>query len=684
MKKWCTLLLLVLSVNLINAQNYVLTADDVVIVDGYIVACNALQSVNIEIPSAINGQEIVGIAEPEDGGEGGVFRSKNIQSLKFSETIKYIGSYSFADNSITNLDFSQAYNLDSIGNNAFSDNPISSIDFSNCVNLSKIGSFVFCSASVESFILPGIAGQKWYGFELGQAEPEIPASISDVGDMVSACTYLIYKKEVHVSEDNPYILADSDVETSGSMIYAVNHKFIGKYILIPESFDNVEIKSIVWNSTAKAGAFSNLGLLGVTLPQSIEYINKYSFANNSIQSVNFSQLSKLKLIGEYAFAGNPMTYFILPENTSEDAFAGWIDSNGQLYNSGDTIRDFTLSYEVYLTEASLIINIIGDFDHATITINDKTYISNGHTSIPSLSNGKYPYTIEADGYLVFYDTVEINGSRQIVFAELEETPYDSPFGVENSSYNVLQIIPDAFMTDSIFYVEDISILNQVYKTFRSRERAGDFYIRVSSDYSKIYQYINDAEYLVMDLDLEKNDTFLLHYENSADTILVDSVYYVDSKKHVRLNFLENEFGFERFEFIEGLGTNHGLFYQNTAPFDFYEKWFLLLCAYRDGENFYINHFNEFSGHCAVSHLLNTDENTLDCRTVVYPNPVVDILTINNINGIERIELYDLSGRQVEIVKHNIAKLDLSYLEPGDYLLKVVRTAGTQVVKISKW
>jgi len=72
--------------------------------------------------------------------------------------------------------------------------------------------------------------------------------------------------------------------------------------------------------------------------------------------------------------------------------------------------------------------------------------------------------------------------------------------------------------------------------------------------------------------------------------------------------------------------------------------------------------------------------TSDVRLVVYPNPVVDILHIENpTNELLIVEIYTLSGVRIATFTNVTNTIDLSQLPSGTYLLRV----GTRVVRIVK-
>lgn len=70
---------------------------------------------------------------------------------------------------------------------------------------------------------------------------------------------------------------------------------------------------------------------------------------------------------------------------------------------------------------------------------------------------------------------------------------------------------------------------------------------------------------------------------------------------------------------------------------------------------------------------------------IYPNPVSDVLNIENKNAIESIEIYDANGKLIRTVvqKGNNASVKLSDLVPGSYVAKIKTRKDNQTVKFIK-
>jgi len=67
---------------------------------------------------------------------------------------------------------------------------------------------------------------------------------------------------------------------------------------------------------------------------------------------------------------------------------------------------------------------------------------------------------------------------------------------------------------------------------------------------------------------------------------------------------------------------------------------------------------------------------------IYPNPVKDILTIDSQKAVEKIEVYDLSGKKAMEVTGQ-KQVNMSSLAPGTYILRAVLGKTVETVKIIK-
>ncbi|SDQ19755.1 Por secretion system C-terminal sorting domain-containing protein [Chryseobacterium soldanellicola] len=70
---------------------------------------------------------------------------------------------------------------------------------------------------------------------------------------------------------------------------------------------------------------------------------------------------------------------------------------------------------------------------------------------------------------------------------------------------------------------------------------------------------------------------------------------------------------------------------------------------------------------------------------IYPNPVLDVLNIEDTKTVKSIEIYDLNGKLIknESINNKKASVRLSDLIPGVYTAKIVSDKGNQTVKFIK-
>lgn len=88
---------------------------------------------------------------------------------------------------------------------------------------------------------------------------------------------------------------------------------------------------------------------------------------------------------------------------------------------------------------------------------------------------------------------------------------------------------------------------------------------------------------------------------------------------------------------------------------------------------------------SITQVLGTAEASLSTAKV-YPNPVSDVLNIEDTRTIKSIEIYDLNGKllKTESVKSNKnISIRLSDLVPGTYTAKISSDKGNQVIKFIK-
>ena len=244
--------------------------------------------------------------------------------------------------------------------------------------------------------------------------------------------------------------------------------------------------------------------------------------------------------------------------------------------------------------------------------------------------------------------------------------YKSVFGSESTSWNQLFRGTNGDFTDSLYVVGDTIINSKKYRIIdvlggeTSSVYKNEYYLYETADHSKVYQYFPEKshpymlkrEFLVMDLNLNVNDSFQLEsgYSNDIlDKTTVDSVFIdIQNRKHIRFanSFVHDLWSEkERFEFIESVGTTIGLAYQ-SKNFYFAFKENYILCNHHNDT---VNYFSKISGgRCSRFLRTNLIEIKEDCYKVEY-NQNNSMLTIKSTNidlGDYNLEIYNANGKLI--------------------------------------
>ena len=181
--------------------------------------------------------------------------------------------------------------------------------------------------------------------------------------------------------------------------------------------------------------------------------------------------------------------------------------------------------------------------------------------------------------------------------------------------------------------------------------------------------IDTLEFLIMDLSLSVDDTFLIYQPwNEVLTSIIDSVYYISGVKHVQTDY--HFWGSEEpLTFIEGIGTNYGLSYMH----DSYNMCHCLISINKDLDEVYSNS-NCFPPSVGYSPISN------ELQLSVFPNPANTHITIKgNFNEELEYEIYSLLGKKVMggIIDSSSIDVDLTELQSKPYIIRI----GNQSFKL---
>jgi hypothetical protein len=214
----------------------------------------------------------------------------------------------------------------------------------------------------------------------------------------------------------------------------------------------------------------------------------------------------------------------------------------------------------------------------------------------------------------------------------------------------------------------------------------NYYIRESEDASKLYLYNAQAneEYLISDIDLQEGDTFRAF--NAIAEGIVDSVYFKNELKHVRLSFPDGyytDFSEQPFTLIEGIGPNHWFIY----PYQFQTHQYVN--CFQNQTLFYKNTEAMFSYDLRLCPCGYFDRDAVAVKTIekendriLIQNSQVEILFSKKGNA--SVFLYDIYGNLL-YTKQTVASLNLviptDAYSRGTYILRIIHQDKDWINKI---
>ncbi|MFQ6600261.1 T9SS type A sorting domain-containing protein [Flavobacterium sp. C3NV] len=91
--------------------------------------------------------------------------------------------------------------------------------------------------------------------------------------------------------------------------------------------------------------------------------------------------------------------------------------------------------------------------------------------------------------------------------------------------------------------------------------------------------------------------------------------------------------------------------------------------------FYIS--TEYAGSTLRAANFEATQTVEIAKPVLYPNPVTNSLSITSASqNIEKVLIYNISGMLIKTADKNLENIDVSYLVPGTYLVKIYTTDGS--------
>ena len=362
---------------------YTLKDEDVEVVNGVITNCTYFSDLTnigslITIPSKLDGQDIVGIAQ-------NAFYNRGISELVLPAGIKNIGNWAFYGNEIIHLTLPNS--LETIGEYAFHYNCINTLSFEVTSKLDKIGMYAFGSNRLVKIDFPrsivNIEKEAFRNNLLLSISFETNSKLMAVGSQAFMDNWALVnftlpdpkangynhwldwsnnKYSSNLVVDNfesfykipiEYTLTDDDVVVVDGVIVSCKLSTANVNILtIPDKLDGQQIIGIgerVFQrmgligvnlpSSLKniyPGAFAENEIIKLTIPGGVEKIDNDAFYRNNINELVFEDDSKLMQIGGNAFALNKISSLTLPNNLN---YIGWGAFSYNRISNGIVIPD---------------------------------------------------------------------------------------------------------------------------------------------------------------------------------------------------------------------------------------------------------------------------------------------------------------------------------------------------------
>jgi hypothetical protein len=239
-----------------------------------------------------------------------------------------------------------------------------------------------------------------------------------------------------------------------------------------------------------------------------------------------------------------------------------------------------------------------------------------------------------------------------------------------SAQDTFYLVQDTILNGFTYKLVQAKMQASIYNAglFREDTILGKVWHRPLAPY--YFSFPDTVEQLLFDYSLSVGDSFLFRnvWMPNDTIIIVDTVYYdVFNRKNIKFSLFV---GHEPLTFIEGVGSNYGIMYQNHEYVLLWGQY--LLCYHRDGVQTYLNNFYNT---CLVhdgSPTIKTEAPNIQ----LFPNPIQDFLYIENPTAIDitQIKVYNNLGQKVMELPFS-ATLDFSQLSKGIYSIQLLNKQG---------
>jgi hypothetical protein len=207
----------------------------------------------------------------------------------------------------------------------------------------------------------------------------------------------------------------------------------------------------------------------------------------------------------------------------------------------------------------------------------------------------------------------------IIIPYITFAQYKSIFGENTTEWTVKHENLYGVMTDTLRVLNDTIVNDSVFRIITTPFKRIYIYENLIDGRLNYFTNHDHTLKLLMDLSLKPDDTFFVEGSWLAESgyFKVDSVFEKENRKHVRINLPLHYANNEKLTFIEGIGPNTGLSFQDSPSGELNPY---LLCHWRDDQQDYFNTFYE--GECYVFSSTQVDSEKKSVHFFdVFPNPV---------------------------------------------------------------
>ena len=180
-------------------------------------------------------------------------------------------------------------------------------------------------------------------------------------------------------------------------------------------------------------------------------------------------------------------------------------------------------------------------------------------------------------------------------------------------------------------------------------------------------YNGNSEILLYDFTANVGDSLVCGYGDYfvLDSISIEQIGGVDRKKFwfgLEYDFIGEPYAMETW--IEGIGSDFGLLY--CGSYYFCGGYYRALCFHQDGELIWQN--PEYDA-CVITSVEEINDKVIS----VYPNPAMEIVTIDGVEAAE-VQVYNGLGQMVKTVQGS-NEISVSGLPSGIYSIRVTMNDG---------